>query len=104
MERLVLRYGWGGEPCCGETTVPFLYESKEKAEYDFLELCEIAKEKGTYFAFGGVDELDPNDFYYPEEPYYYYGKSKYRDFSHKEIYAPPDILTLDEWYKEAKGS
>lgn len=37
MEKLILRYDWGGEHCGGTDVFPFLYKSKEEFMYDVLE-------------------------------------------------------------------
>lgn len=37
MEKLILRYDWGGEFCGGTDIFPFLYKSKDAFIFDILE-------------------------------------------------------------------
>ena len=92
--KLVLYYTIGdGCSWSADETVPFEYESKEKAEYDLLELwekcAETPRDKYTSFEFAGRT-YDAGDF------------SFYDEQSKKIIYNEPIILELDEWFEQFK--
>lgn len=92
MERLILRYDWGSEPCGGTIYIPFEYKSKIHFIYDMLEK-------------------------YKNHPWEYYGNSRnVWKTSNVEIFndvyftkgAIDDIenrvFTLDEWFIKNKES
>ena len=90
MEKLILTYSWGSEPCSGIEHIPFEYESKDKFVFDILEK-------------------------YKNHPWEYYGNGK-SDFETSTVYLfdcayltkydieniEKNVSTLDEWFKRNK--
>jgi hypothetical protein len=71
-------------------TDPIEYESKEKAEYDFLCLWEKAKKEETTFEFLN-DEYYISDF-----------EKIYDVFEFKKTYKGPEFYELEEWFENFK--
>ena len=82
--KLVLHHTYVNEPDCITYDIPFEYESVEKAEYDFLELCEKAIGNYNSVSFCG-SEYYSHHFYCNGE---YYG---------------PDIYTLEDWWERFRA-
>lgn len=101
MTKLVLHFSVGdGYTYCCDENFPFLYESKEKAEYDLLTIWEdwtkrrIAANKNrklpyvmSDIKFAGM-ELDMSNF------------SEWDNVKEEFRYTEPRILTLEEWFEE----
>ena len=110
MEKLILTYWNGGDysPDAKYITIPFEYESKEKAQNDFFELAYsalkqyLAEEdnywKGIEF-FKGYTGFDIMEFFQPNA-----GKRKIMNYENIELweYNAPTILTLEEWFELEK--
>ncbi len=92
-----------------EITKPFEYESVEKAEYDFLELCENGRIKSentenyaerynfTCFKFCG-EEFSWSEFYYNLETL----SKKGAVIKSILKYNGPTIQTLEDWFEKNK--
>ena len=92
MEKLVLHYcaGDGFTYSC-DINEPFLYESKEKAEYDLLEIWEKTEYKYSEVTFAGIKINLEYLTYYDEDKLHKRKVPKY---------AEPTIFTLDEWFNK----
>jgi len=87
MEKLVLYY-YQTDDCTYSADIyePFYYESKEKAEYDLMELWG----SGITNSWG---EVEFAGIRVPREYLTNY------DINNKPKYSEPTILTLDEWFE-----
>jgi len=90
MEKLVLVYHWGGEPCGGTDYIPFEYESKDKFVFDILE--KYKDHKWIYYN-GSRSEFDSDAVKIISEVFYTKG-----DFEYLEN----NVLTLEEWFNQNK--
>lgn len=99
--KLVMLYTVGdGYTYSCDIVKPLEYESKEKAEYDLLELCESQMKNNpneSCINFAG-HQLDYLDFYY--EGTCESRKNPEIKVQSKYVYSPPSILTIDEWFKD----
>lgn len=87
--KLIMRY-FVSDECTYSyyVTLPFEYELVEKAEFDFFELCEAAKNTSR-------SVYDPFNF-----ACHCYD---YSNFYRYDIYIDPDIYTLEDWFEIYKG-
>ncbi len=70
-----------------EKILPLEYESKEKAEHDFL--CEVEKAKKEHNVVKFLnEEFYINDYFFIE--------------NNKEVYYGPQFFTLEEWFEKCK--
>jgi hypothetical protein len=90
--KLVMTYTIYSCPDSWDIIQPVEYESVDKAEYDFLELCEknMKENNRIGFNFGGKI-YDWRDFYQTHE----YGKDK-----GKRVYDAPKFYTLENWWEQ----
>jgi hypothetical protein len=102
MQKLVLLYNRSdGYTFSVIETIPFKYESKEKAEYDFLEKWEefhnnLNKSNTSCdIKFAGID-IDLHDFTIYEKD------KKTKDY--KPIFIEPGIFELEEWFDKYKSN
>jgi hypothetical protein len=85
--RLVLEYtiGDGCTYHCDET-IPFVYDSAEQAYVDFEEAAQKAFLSHSTFTFGGRT-INSTHFFDDDGNYY-----------------PPEMYTIDEWFKDVEKS
>ena len=105
--KLVMTYTVGdGCSWSADETIPFEYESVEKAEYDFLTLCEQSKTdyqsdspvyRSGYFKFCNR-EFNWNDFYYRRTDFDKKGNVKHHEYKYSE----PRFRTLEQWFMDER--
>lgn len=92
MERLTLRYDWGGEPCGGTIYIPFEYKSKIHFIYDMLE-----KYKNHPWKYYGASRNDWETSTVEIFKDVHFTKGDMDDIENK-------VLTIDEWFLQNKES
>ena len=112
--KLVMTYSAGdGYTYWCEVTKPFEYESLDKAEYDFLDLCEKSLdrfEKREFIQGVGWTPNSDGQFYFAGEEF-----NALEFFSREDIiskrgnikdvkyhYEGPMIRTLEQWFEQEK--
>lgn len=83
MQKLVFVHSWGDEGCCGTSTIPFEYESKEQFCFDVWEKVKLLGKisKDSYYVIDVLGcSLTPSNVEYLED----------------------DIYTLEEWFNKEK--
>lgn len=85
-----------------EVVQPFEYESIDKAQFDFLELCEKNIDSNKSFQFAG-HEFNAYQHYITE-----YIEPKHKRKSKEPVmsarkYCEPEMYTLEDWFESYKG-
>jgi hypothetical protein len=91
MEKLILTYSWGSEPCGGTDYLPFEYESKDKFVFDILE-----KYKNHPWEFYGDGRSDFETSSVELFDNVYLTKYDIENIEHS-------VSTLDEWFGRQKS-
>jgi hypothetical protein len=83
---------------CWNHTIPFEYESIEKAEYDFLIDCEVHHPHSQNFEFAG-ETYNPFDFMKRDVSF---DKKHNPIYSKLVYYNGPKFYTLEDWFEKNK--
>lgn len=105
MEKLIFIYSGGSEMNFFRETIPFEYESREKAENDFFNMAYECFSKNL-LDYSRNDTLFFKDKEIYASDFFFTNEEKRKLFKYENMngweYCPPTILTLEEWFDNNK--